>query len=93
METSDDPMNILLLGAFSKGGGLLQGKGSELLFGGSLAGAARRRATPTVPKVTAVPEEQITETARKKRRRTASLLTAQFTPPKLGLKGLLGVGT
>ncbi len=87
METSDDPniLNVLFFPFKPEDFGL----GSEK----SLAGAARKRATPDVPKVTAEPEEQISETARRNRRRRASLLTAQFTPPKLGLKGLLGVGT
>ncbi len=83
METSDDPnvLNALVFGPFdpSKGGGVI--------------GALKRKAPKPPETVTAVPEEQISETARKKRRRQASLLTSGFTPPKLGLPFLLGVGT
>lgn len=42
-------------------------------------------------KKTATPVEQVSEQARKNRRRQASQLTRDFAPPQLGQPGLIGL--
>ena len=64
---------------------------SGLLGGGAPvdvpASPAQKR---TVAKTTAQPVNQLSEQAKKNRRRSASLLTRPFGPPKLGQGGVLG---
>jgi len=89
METSDDP-NTLLAGLFSKGGGLLQGAGRDLFGGDERPPVAT--AEPETPTRTATAQPQLSEQARRnRRRRSASVLSQNFAPPTLGTGGQLGI--
>lgn len=59
-------------------------------FGGGPDIPQARLQASQVQKETAAPVEQISETARKNRRLSASLLTKDFVKPTLSQPGLLG---
>ncbi len=73
----------VLLGA----GGAIAAKS---LIGGD-SGAKLPSQTATTAKKTAAPVEQLSDTARRNRRRASAFRPRGFAPPKLGQPGLLGV--
>ena len=78
MDTSDDPINIGQ-DVFKSIGGLFEGDGDAL--------PSRTAEQPTK---TAEPVDQLSEQARKNRRRSAGLFSQGFAPPQLSTPGLLG---
>ena len=57
---------------------------------GGGGGIPSRKAAPQ--KRTAEPVEQLSEQAKRNRKRARSLLTREFQSPRLGMTGLLGLG-
>lgn len=86
MTESDDP-NVLLAGAFSKGGGLLKGAGRDLFGIDSVEAAPVEDENEAV---TAASTDRPSEQARRNRRRQASLFRDGFGKPTLSRPGLLG---
>ena len=88
MDTTDEPTTLTYLAIAAAG------------VGGGMAVSSMMSPKPDKPKMpvatgnpkeTAPQEAQVSEAARRNRRRQASLLTSSFVPPKLGMPGLLGV--
>ena len=80
MDTTDDPVTLLLIGGAAAGGAAL---GGAFGGGGDIPSVEAR-----TEKRTAAPVEQVSDEARRNRRRQASILTKDFGEPKLGLSGL-----